>query len=214
MPLTYNPEIFSVRDLTQAKQIILTAESSSTDQRWKDETPMACDLLAAQNDIGPGTLVLDYGCGIGRMAKELIARHRCRVIGVDISPSMRALSVEYVNSDDFFSCTPAMLAVLLERGLRFDVAISIWVLQHCLSPATDIGYLKQALKPGGGLFVINNIHRAVPTKEGGWANDGIDIRKTLSNTFSLQAEATLMSPLVPATLSGVTFWAALKNGVP
>lgn len=132
MALTYNPDIFSVQDLAQAKSIILTPEGASTEQRWKEETPLFCDLLAAHNRIEPGALVLDYGCGVGRMARELIARHRCRVIGVDISASMRALSVQYVNSDDFFSCSPAMLAVLLNQGLKFDSAISIWVLQHCL----------------------------------------------------------------------------------
>jgi SAM-dependent methyltransferase len=94
MALTYNPEIFSVPNLSQAKNIILTAESSTTEERWKTETPMLAALIAAHNKIGPDTVMLDYGCGIGRMAKELIARHGCRVIGVDISPSMRALSIE------------------------------------------------------------------------------------------------------------------------
>ena len=68
MALTYNPEIFSVPDLLHAKKIILTAESSSTEERWKTETPMLAGLIAAHNKIGPDTVVLDYGCGIGRMA--------------------------------------------------------------------------------------------------------------------------------------------------
>ncbi len=92
MALTYNPEIFSVPKLSQAKNIILTAESSTTEERWKTETPMLSALIAAQNQIGPDTVVLDYGCGIGRMAKELITRHGCRVIGVDISPSCQRQS--------------------------------------------------------------------------------------------------------------------------
>jgi SAM-dependent methyltransferase len=152
MALTYNPEIFSVPDMSRAKNIILTAESSTTEERWKTETPMLAALIAAHNNkIGPDTVVLDYGCGIGRVAKELIAKHGCRVIGVDISPSMRALSIEYVNSDSFFACPPAMLKLLIDGGLRVDLAISIWVLQHCLSPGIDIGYLRDALKPGGRL---------------------------------------------------------------
>jgi hypothetical protein len=145
------------------------------------------------------------------MAKDLIVRHGCRVIGVDISPNMRALSVEYVNSDNFFACPPAMLKVLIDGGLRVDLAISIWVLQHCLTPAADIGYLRDALKLGGGLFVVNNVHRAVPTKEACWASDGIDIKGTLAKVFSLQSEQTLVSPDVPTTLSGVSFWAAFKK---
>ena len=178
---------------------------------WAIDLTQRSALKRLIRSIPPGARVLDYGCGIGRMAKELIVRHGCRVIGVDISPSMRALSVEYVNSDSFFACPPAMLQVLIDGGLRVDLAISIWVLQHCLTPAADIGYLRDALKLGGGLFVVNNIHRAVPTKEAGWASDGIDIKGTLAKVFSLQSEQTLVSPDVPTTLSGMTFWAAFKK---
>jgi 2-polyprenyl-3-methyl-5-hydroxy-6-metoxy-1,4-benzoquinol methylase len=104
-----------------------------------------------------------------------------------------------------------MLGVLLDGGLRFDAALSIWVLQHCLKPADDIGQLRRALKPGGALFVANNVHRAVPTRESGWANDGIDIRTTLTTTFALQAGETFYSPAVPSSLSGTTFWAAFTT---
>jgi SAM-dependent methyltransferase len=211
MALTYNPDIFSVNNLEQARNIILTPETSTTDERWKTETPMLADLMSQHSPVGPDSLVLDYGCGIGRMAKELISRHNCRVIGVDISPAMRALSVQYVSSDNFFACPPTMLGVLLDGGLRFDAALSIWVLQHCLKPADDIGQLRRALKPGGALFVANNVHRAVPTRESGWANDGIDIRTTLTNTFALQAGETFYSPAVPSSLSGTTFWAAFTT---
>ena len=116
-------------------------------------------------------------------------------------------------SDSFFACPPAMLGVLLDRGLRVDVAISIWVLQHCLKPADDIGNLRRALKPGGSLFVANNIYRAVPTREKGWANDGIDIRTTLSNTFALKAGELLQNPAVPSSLSGMTYWALLPRSL-
>jgi 2-polyprenyl-3-methyl-5-hydroxy-6-metoxy-1,4-benzoquinol methylase len=172
---------------------------------------MMADLIARHCRLGPESVVLDYGCGVGRIAKELISRHNCRVVGVDISPAMCALSVQYVGLDSFFACPPNMLRVLLDGGFRFDVAISIWVLQHCLTPADDIGYLRRALKPEGALFVANNVGRAVPTRERGWANDGIDIRQTLANTFELDAGETFQSPAVPSSLAGVTFWAAFKQ---
>ena len=211
MALTYNPGIFSVNNIDEARRIILTPETSSTDERWNTETAMIADLVSQHCEIGPATVILDYGCGIGRMAKELISRHNCRVIGVDISPSMRALSVQYVDSDSFFACPPTMLSTLLDGGLQFDVAVSIWVLQHCFKPADDIGHLRRALKDGGSLFVANNLHRAVPTRESGWANDGIDIRTTLSNVFTLKAGETFQSPTVPSSLAGLTFWAAFTK---
>src|SRR4051794_32924836 len=141
VPFTYNPEIFSVGDVRDAKAIILTAENSTTDTRWEQETPYLSSLIASQQKITADTVVLDYGCGIGRMAKALIDQYGCRVVGVDISPSMRSLSVGYVNSDRFFACSPLMLKLLIVNGLWFDFAISVWVLQHCLKPAEDIGLL-------------------------------------------------------------------------
>jgi SAM-dependent methyltransferase len=207
MQLTYNPDIFSVRNVTEAKGIILTAETSTTDARWERETPLMSGLIEARTKVGPETVVLDYGCGIGRMAKALIERHGCRVVGVDISPSMRALSVEYVNSDRFFACSPEMLGLLIGAGLRFDLAIAVWVLQHCLRPADDIRLIREGLSPGGRLFVVNNFHRAVPSRERGWVSDGIDIKATLAKAFGLEAGDALRNPDVPSSLSETTFWA-------
>ncbi|HWI29188.1 MAG TPA: class I SAM-dependent methyltransferase, partial [Stellaceae bacterium] len=159
---TYEPRVFDAANIAQAKRIILTAESSTTEERWTTETPYLAGLIGADLRIGPGSLVLDYGCGIGRLAKELIARHGCRVIGVDISPSMRALAVGYVESDRFFACPPSMLDALAKAGFAADAAFAVWVLQHCERPDEDIQRIRRALRPGGGLFVVNNRQRAVP----------------------------------------------------
>ena len=53
----------------------------------------------------PNQDIIDYGCGIRRLAKELILSTGCNVIGVDINGSMRALSQIYCESDSFFSCS-------------------------------------------------------------------------------------------------------------
>jgi len=102
MALTYDPSVFQVNDLAAAMKIILTEEDSSSDKRWKTETPYAMDLIGQYLTIDRDSLLLDYGCGIGRVAKELIARYGCRVIGTDISAQMRALAPSYVNSTDFW----------------------------------------------------------------------------------------------------------------
>src|SRR5215469_1787914 len=191
MQVTYNPAVFNVSTISQAMSIILTPEESTTEERWRLETPYVCDLIAKSVDIAPNSFVLDYGCGIGRIAKELIARHGCRVIGVDISPSMRALSVIYVESDRFAACAPEMLVAMTERGFRFDAAVSIWVLQHCLHPGDDVARLRSALGPSGGLFVLNDKIRRIPTVEAGWVDDSIDVRALLMQNFDLRQEGPL-----------------------
>jgi SAM-dependent methyltransferase len=211
MQLTYNPAVFNVNDIDQAMRIILTPEDSTTEARWKIETPYIADLIGGSITISPDSLLLDYGCGIGRVAKELIARHGCRVIGVDISPSMRALAVTYVQSDRFFTCTPAMLDTLIERGIAVDGALSIWVLQHCLTPAEDIARIRRAVRPDGRLFVLNNIHRAVPTVEQAWVNDGIDLRAMLRAEFEPISEGQPLHEKTTRSLSQATFWAAYRR---
>jgi SAM-dependent methyltransferase len=211
LELTYNPAVFDVSDIAAAKRIILTPEGVPTEQRWQIETPYVADLIAQSIAPTSNTLVLDYGCGIGRIAKELIARHGCRAIGIDISASMRTLAVNYVQSDRFFTCPPQMLDLLIDRGLTVDAAISVWVLQHCAFPSEDISRLKRVLKPGGRLFILNNDDRAVPTVERGWVSDGLDIKALLSQEFVLQSEGRPMREQTSAPIAELTYWASFQK---
>lgn len=208
---TYFPGVFDVATMNDAKSIILTPEGSTTDERWKVETPYVADLIAQSIPLSSDSIVLDYGCGIGRMAKELITRHGCSVVGVDISDKMRALAPEYVQSQRFRAVSPAELDALVASGQRFDAAISIWVLQHCLKPTDDIQRIKAALKPDGHVFILNNIWRAVPTIETAWANDGLDIKALLEQTFQMTAEGRLPPDKTTESLANIHFWGAFRN---
>jgi SAM-dependent methyltransferase len=211
MELTYSPDVFSVNNIPQAMQIILTPEGVNTEERWKTETPYVADLIASTIKLTADLIVLDYGCGIGRMAKELIARHGCRVVGIDISPTMRALAVIYVQSERFFACSPTMFDALIERAFCADAAISLWVLQHCHQPADDVRRIRRALKSDGELFVLNNLDRCVPTREHGWVNDQIDIKKLLNEEFLLKMEGKLSVDKSSERISNGTFWGAFRQ---
>jgi SAM-dependent methyltransferase len=210
MALTYDPSVFAVSDIDAAKQIILTHEDSSTAERWAKETPYLADLIEQQLEVNPGTLLLDYGSGIGRIAKALIERQDCRVIGVDISPHMRSLGLAYVRSDRYAVCSPDMLVALVGSGLRFDAAISVWVLQHCARPEADIGLLAAAMRPGAPAFIVNNVGRAVPTVEDGWIDDGIDVSALLAETFEVEARGRLDAAFTTREVARHTFWARVR----
>ena len=209
--ITYNPHVFDVATIGDAMQIILTPEDSTTEHRWTTETPYLANLIARCFSLTGKSLVLDYGCGIGRLAKELIARHGCRVVGVDISASMRSIAVAYVGSDRFFACPPAMLDLLVERGVAFELALSIWVLQHCANVREDIARIARALVSGGDLFLVNQRSRAVPTVELGWVDDGVDIYALLKEEFRQRSRGSLPAEHTTKNVSRLASWAAFRR---
>jgi SAM-dependent methyltransferase len=211
-PLTYNPNVFAVANMAQAKAIILTDEDGvDSNTRWQAETPYLADLIAKEIAPQPGQLIIDYGSGIGRLAKEMIARFDCFVLGVDISANMRSLAAAYVDSDKFTVCAPAMLDDLAARGLRADAAISVWVLQHCFDPDTDIDRLRNALIHTARLLVVNNRARAVPTVEKSWVHDGIDIREKLEARFKPLSHGLLDPAHVTQTVTDFSFVATYQR---
>lgn len=211
MNLTYYPGVFAVSDMAQAKSIILTPEDTNTEARWQTETGYLAELIDQRFELNPASVVLDYGCGIGRIAKELIERTGCSVVGVDISPHMRVLGPQYVQSDRFMVCSPEMLDTLVWAGMRVDAALSVWVLQHCFQPALDIARIRDALKPGGRFFLVNNFRRAVPTVEHGWFDDGLDIAEMLREEFDFIEEGRLAEEKTSPEVAKGGYWSNYRQ---
>ena len=212
------PAIFDVTDEQSAKNIILTEEGpgADTDTRWAKETPHVLALIRQNLALRPDMLVLDYGCGIGRMSKAMIEATGCSVIGVDISPSMRSLAVDYVGSDRFLAVSPGQFDMLVAAGARVQAAISVWVLQHCLAPAQDIERVRGSLAGGAGFVVLNMPKRAVPVlmEDGGqtsfqWASDGMDVAALLRSAFHVTAEGDPTDPSLPNMADAGAFWMSL-----
>jgi SAM-dependent methyltransferase len=96
--------------------------------------------------------VLDFGCGVGRLSRELSGRFD-RYVGVDISAGMveraRTLNREFANSTYLVNDRPDLSR--FEDG-KFDAVVSFIVLQHI--PDRDLirRYLAEfvrVLAPGG-----------------------------------------------------------------
>ncbi|MGB6536396.1 MAG: methyltransferase domain-containing protein [Xanthobacteraceae bacterium] len=213
----YCPEIFDARDVQQAKRIILTNEGGlDSEARWQTETPYLIELILRSFALGPDMVVLDYGCGIGRVAKAMIEVSGCSVVGLDISGSMRQLARDYVGSDRFIAVSPGQYDTMVAAGLRVNAAIAVWVLQHCLQPAEDIARIRRSIVPKGRIFVLNMSARAVPSVDGGnkfaWVQDEIDVAALLRAEFRVQAEGTpdriQMQDAAPQ--SGV-YWMSLRQ---
>lgn len=182
----YDPYFFACETVEDAKAIILTTEDDlSSEERWLTETHWMVPHL-----VFDGGLVVDYGCGIGRLAALL----KQPVLGVDISPTMRSLADTYVNRAEFGAVNPQMFERLVDAGLRATGALAVWSLQHIFDPGHDILLLARALVPGARLLVVNDAeYRRVPGRRTdgcfGWVHDGIDIGRLLDDGgFALQSE--------------------------
>jgi SAM-dependent methyltransferase len=219
MPV-YFPGIFEAKNEEDAKSIILTNEGAGADTatRWALEAPYVLEMLRAAIPLGPDALVVDYGCGIGRISRALIEACGCAVIGVDISPAMCRMAGEYVASERFLAVSPAQFDVLTAAGLRADAALAVWVLQHCLAPADDIGRMARGLRSDGHVFVLNMTKRAipavrddVPASEGFyWHHDDIDVATLLRTTFQVETEGIPDRSRTPNMGDAGAYWMGLR----
>jgi 2-polyprenyl-3-methyl-5-hydroxy-6-metoxy-1,4-benzoquinol methylase len=132
--------------------------------------------------LGPESRLLDYGCGLGRIAKVAIEASGCRVFGVDASSAMRSLAPEHVLSERFLTWSPETLDKMIANGFRVDAAMCNWVIQHAADPRQVIARLEAVLVPGGLLYVVNGNYRCVPTTHG-YLHDGFDVQAALAETF-------------------------------
>jgi 2-polyprenyl-3-methyl-5-hydroxy-6-metoxy-1,4-benzoquinol methylase len=178
----YQPEVFNQESYDFAKAASLTAEEGfSHDQRWQLETDWFKSVITKALPAG-SYLTMDFGCGVGRMSK-VMAELGHDVLGVDISPHMRIHASVQV-TQKFSAVSPEGLDKFLQNGLRFDLALATWVLQHCPNLEIDIQRIASALRPGGVLIVADLNHRAIPTDRG-WVHDGKNVFTELLKNFEL-----------------------------
>lgn len=175
--ISYDPQIFNVQNIEQAKKVILSdTEIQTSDERWIEETEFIVGIIEKYKP----KLVVDYGCGIGRVAKNLV--DKCTVMGVEISPTMLTLGLQYVNSPKFIVMGPQGLQALVEGGVKADFVLAAWVLQHCFNPLDDINLIKSILTDDGILLVVNTETRGVPVV-GSFVDDGFDVWTELNKHF-------------------------------
>ncbi len=138
--------LFKERSFRQAcESVVGDCNGVSFEERWLKETP---DFAAAilKRVPQPGARILDYGCGVGRLAKEILQqRDDVHVVGVDASAVQLRHAEEFVENPRFQACFPHEL-----QG-QFDLVYSVYVLQHI--PAIElreaISRIHYRLKPEG-----------------------------------------------------------------
>ncbi len=206
----YCPEIFEQSSLEQAKSIILQESTElglTTDHRWVKETEWILGKM-----IFPTGTIFDIGCGIGRLAKPLLKRHR--VIGVDSSAQMRAKADEYVGDPKRFAAiSPDIFQKMVwHRELAGQGALAIWALQHMtlddMRPLIQTVW--EALEPGAPFYTLESNYRCVPVLFGrrfGWLDDKFSVPDFLEKSgFLLQEEEEMPVEIFPAGMATLRRW--------
>lgn len=161
------------------------------DVRWKEETPVFAKRILdySWGKEKPGYTILDYGCGVGRIAKEIISQNpNVTVIGVDDSADQLKLAKEYVNDSRFIPVLPCDL------NQKVDLVYCVYVLQHI--PSIEIREVLQRihtfLKPGGKLIYCSSDYRmAIRFDGGGFCDDrflGVNLREEISRLFNEECD--------------------------
>lgn len=116
--------------------------------------PMIARLV---RDLDPAGIVLDYGCGSGKVSRRLVAAGIHDVRGVDISSTMieKARAHPDQHGCSYRHITSARLPF---EGGAFDAAVCCFVFinihhQHHLSSVAEEIY--RVLKPGGKLYIVD-----------------------------------------------------------
>jgi SAM-dependent methyltransferase len=95
----------------------------------------------------PTDVVLDAGCGSGRVFQHRLAGRVRRVVGVDVTDEPRSNA----NIDDALK---ANLGALPLRDAKFDLIVMSHVAEHLTQPEAVFRELARVLQPGGRLLLL------------------------------------------------------------
>ena len=176
--------LFKPRDFNEGKHAVVgDCNGIPMEERWKVETPLfAENIFKLVKDVESPT-ILDYGCGVGRLAKEVLS-NKCTVWGVDASQEMMTQAEAYVSNSNFHTCPPPNLP-----DSKFDLIYCVYVLQH--APAIELReilariyhYLKD---DGYFVFCSSEYRMAIRFDNGGFFDDrflGVNLKEEISRFF-------------------------------
>ncbi len=129
--------------------------------RLSDQATTLTELLHSDTRYRPGSLVLEAGCGIGAQTVILAANSPgASFVSVDVAPESLAEAQRRVRDAGLanVSFQPGDIFRLPFPPGHFDHVFVCFVLEHLRDPGGALEALKQVVKPGGSITVIEGDH--------------------------------------------------------
>jgi len=128
--------------------------SFGQDPRWRR-------FLVSQVEVGPQDTVLDVATGTGAVARELLDRKHCAVVGLDQSPEMLAEARRRL--PESVKLVEGSAERLPFPDESFDALTFTYLLRYVPDPPATLRELARVVRPGG---TIAGLEFAVP--RGAW----------------------------------------------
>ena len=135
---------------------------------WEDEadvssmqaaTDRLTDLVIERLAPADGHRLLDVGCGHGRTAARIIARHAVQITGISVSDYQVDLANGRPQPPDLPGRATFRLADAMENPFpdeSFDGAYAIESLMHMPDKEAALGHIARVLRPGGRLVIAEH----------------------------------------------------------
>lgn len=170
-----------------ASQDYVHGYSGRERERLGDQADTLVELLHSDTFYPSGSKVLEVGCGVGAQTITLATKSpEATIVAMDISEESLAAARENIRS-------AGLKNVVLQQGDvysmtfapdDFDHVFVCFVLEHLSKPREALVHLKQVLKPGGTITVIEGDHGSAY-----FHPDSPYARKTIQCLIDLQARA-------------------------
>jgi len=129
--------------------------------RLQDQADALVDLLHSDTRYREGSSVLEAGCGVGAQTLTLARNSpQARIVSIDIAAMSLAAARAKVEAAGYGNVRfqqADLFALPFERE-SFDHVFVCFVLEHVARPLEALAKLKDVLKPGGTITVIEGDH--------------------------------------------------------
>jgi demethylmenaquinone methyltransferase/2-methoxy-6-polyprenyl-1,4-benzoquinol methylase len=125
--------------------------SFAQDPRWRR-------FLVEHVPVGPDAQVLDVATGTGAIARALVRRYGCRVVGVDQSPQMLEGARERIGTAGLSDRIELRLGSAEELDLAegsFDALTAGYLLRYVDDPLRTVTDLLRLVRPGGPFALLD-----------------------------------------------------------